>query len=462
MGTVGLSFGSPTSGQGINVQQTVSQIVANLQNVETPWKNQLTQLQSQDAVYTTLRSDLSSLNTAVQSLTDFQGVLAQMQGSSSNTNILQLTSASNSAVAGSHNITVNSLAATASFASSVVTNAADLVAGTLQFTVGGKPQTVTIPSGGETLADLSAQINSAGIGVTTNVITDPSGSVLSIVSNTGGSAGNFSLSTSVTDSSNGGAAVTFSQGQAGVDASLNVDGVSITSASNTVTNAIPGVTFQLLSAPTAPSPVQVEITNNNAAVETAMQAFVTGYNQVLKDITTQEGNDTSGKPEPLYGNPNLSLIQSELQSVLTFQQDPSGGSIRSIMQLGVSANPDGTLTFDSSTLDSLLNTNYQGVVNFLQPGNGYTSFGANLTSRLNNLGNSGPNGAVYLALNADQSIEQTLNTDVANEDQIINTQQQQLTTELNEANYILQSIPQQIAALDETYSAVTGYNVQKS
>ncbi len=458
MGTVGLAFGSPTSGQGFNVQQTVSQIVANLQNVETPWKNQLTQLQNQDAAYTALGADLSNLTNSLQSLTDFQGVLAQKQGSSSNTNVLQLTSASNNAIAGSHNITVNSLATTASFASSVVANGSDLVAGALNFTIGGTPTTLTIPSGGETLAALSTQINSAGIGVTTNVITDPSGSVLSIVSNTGGSAGNFSLSASVTDTSNASAAVTFSQGQPGTDASLTVDGVRITSASNTVTNAIPGVTFQLLSAPTTPTPVQVEITNNNSAVETAVQSFVTGYNQVLKNMTAQEGNNSSGQPEPLYGNPNLSLIQSQLQSAFTFQQSSLGGSITSITQLGVAANPDGTLTFNSSALDTVLNSNYQGAMNFLQPGNGYTSFGSNFTTTLDNLGNSGPNGAVYLTLHANQSTEQTLNTDIANENQRISIQQQQLTTELNQANYILQAIPQQLAAINETYSAVTGYN----
>ena len=39
MGTVGLSFGSPTSGAGFNVSSTVAEIVGNLQNVETPWKN---------------------------------------------------------------------------------------------------------------------------------------------------------------------------------------------------------------------------------------------------------------------------------------------------------------------------------------------------------------------------------------------------------------------------------------
>ena len=48
MGAVGLNFGSPTSGTGFDVSATVSMILANLENVETPWKTQLTSLESQD------------------------------------------------------------------------------------------------------------------------------------------------------------------------------------------------------------------------------------------------------------------------------------------------------------------------------------------------------------------------------------------------------------------------------
>ena len=50
MGTVGLSFGSATSGQGFDVASTVTQIQASEQAIETPWQNQLTALQAQDTV----------------------------------------------------------------------------------------------------------------------------------------------------------------------------------------------------------------------------------------------------------------------------------------------------------------------------------------------------------------------------------------------------------------------------
>ena len=287
-----------------------------------------------------------------------------------------------------------------------------------------------------------------------------------------------------------------------------------------------------------------------------MQTFVTNYNQAMTDINAQEGNDSSGNPEPLYGSPNVAMLQEQLQSALTFMtssgltatagsgspaswqlQAPSAndtytvaagafgtgsggtgssaaittpstltqiaaalnvagtgysatldptatiltvtaaasspatlataaptltsggsGSVTSLTQLGISVNNDGTLTFDSSTLDSLLNTNYQDVANFLQPGNGFTSFGDNFTSILNNLGNSAPDGVVYLALQSDQSTEATLNTDVTNENALIAQQTQTLTTELNEANYTLTEIPQQLQYVNELYSAISGYN----
>ena len=136
MGTpVGISFGSPTSGQGFDVATTVSQITASMQAVETPWNNQLTELKSEDTAYTTLGTDFSNLTTSLQALTDFQGVLASMEGSSSNTSVLQLTSASNTAIAGSHTVVVSTLAQTNSYYSNDFANSSDLVTGSLTLTI---------------------------------------------------------------------------------------------------------------------------------------------------------------------------------------------------------------------------------------------------------------------------------------------------------------------------------------
>ena len=245
MGTVGIAFGSPTSGQGFDVNTTVSQLVANLQAVETPWKTQLTSLQSQDTALTSIGTDLSTLSTSVQSLTDFEGVLAEKQGSSSDESVLELTSAASNAVAGSHTFVVNTLAQTSSQYSSTI-SPTDSLSGTLTFAVGGAAtQTITVTSSDDTLSSLADTINSGSYGVTANVITTSGGELLSLVSKTSGAAGGITIGGSLQDATTS-TAIGFTQGQAGQDAQLTVDGVAVTSASNTVTNAIQGVTIQLL------------------------------------------------------------------------------------------------------------------------------------------------------------------------------------------------------------------------
>ncbi len=556
MSTVGLSFGSPTSGQGFDVSSTVNQIVNIMQGVETPWKNQLSSLQSQDTALTSLGSDLSSLSSALQSLTDFQGVLATKQGSSSDNSILELTSAATNAVAGSHTIVVNSLAQTSAYYSNSISSS-DTLSGSLTIQVGsGTAQTITLDSTDNTLSSLANAINSGSFGVTANVLTDASGSRLELTSNTSGTSGDITLSGALTDAATS-SALSFTQAQAGADAQLTVDGIAVTSASNTVSNVLPGVTFQLLSAAPGTN-VQVQITNDNSAVESAVNSFVSAYNKVIGDLNTQESKNASGNPQPLFGSPTVATLQQDLESAMNFTQpanaaatdttigtsdtlsgslaisvgggtaqtvnvntsDPtlaglatainaanpgvtasvitagndstlslvsstsgSAGAINvtssltdttsgqavtfgssqtnpvtSFSQLGISVGNDGKLTLNSDTLDSLLNSDYRGVVNFLQPSAGFTSFGGNFTTVLGNLGSTSPTGVVSLALKENATVEKQLNTDISNEDTLINQQKSTLTAQLNQANQILQSIPEQLTQVSELYSAITGYN----
>jgi flagellar hook-associated protein 2 len=95
---------------------------------------------------------------------------------------------------------------------------------------------------------------------------------------------------------------------------------------------------------------------------------------------------------------------------------------------------------------------------FFQTSSSFTSFGANLTSTLSNLGNTAPSGVIYLALQQDASEESGLNTNISNKNSAISTQQSQLTTELNEANCTLEEIPEQLQSVNELYSAITGYD----
>ena len=348
MGTVGLSFGSPTSGTGFNVSSTVAEIVSNLQNVETPWKTQLTSFESQDTVISSLGTLFSNLSNDMSSLTDLQGVLAQKEGSSSDTSVLELTAASSTATAGTHSVVVNNLAQTSSGYLDSIANASDTLSGSMTIQLGnGNTENIVIGaatnppaantiytgSGNNTLADVVSAINSANLGLTANVLADSSGSVLSLVSGTSGATGKLTVVSSLTDpnnvtSTNTIGTLNYNLGVTAQDASLTIDGVPLTSASNTVSNLIPGVTFQLL----APSPaesgntqeqVQVVIANDNTGVESTVNQFVTDYNSLISAINAQEGDTSSGTPEPLFGSPTLSLLQQQLLGGLN-QESPDG------------------------------------------------------------------------------------------------------------------------------------------
>ncbi len=455
MGTVGLNFGSLSSGTGFDVAGAVSSILAISGGIETPWKNQLTDLQAQDTAFSTIGTDLSTLSTSLAALTSFDGVLYSKLGSSSDTSTLTLTAASSSAVAGSHTVTVHTLATTSSNYSSQITTASDVLSGSLSIGVGSSSKTVTVDSSSNTLQTLASTINSGSYGVTASVVQSSTGYRLSLVSNTAGTAGQITLTSNLTDTTpSTPTAISFSQGQPGADATLNVDGLETTSASNTVTGAIPGVTFQLLSASgSANTPIQVQITNDNGSIETAFQTLVTSYNAVVADLSTQEGKDSTGKAEPLYGNPTLATIQTQLSQALL--GGTASGSINNLSQLGLTLGTDGKLTLSSTTLGTALNAHFSDIVGFLQ-NNG--SFGQSLNNTLNSLGSTSSTGAIFLAKAENAAQEATLNADITKEDALLAAQKISLTAELNKANQILQQLPSQLDEINQIYSATTGYN----
>ena len=449
MGTIGLSFGSPTSGQGIDVASTVTQMVAQLQATETPYKTQLTSLQSQDTVISNLGSLLSTLSNDITGLTDPAGILSGKQGSSSDTNTLALLSADTTATAGSHTVTVQNLAQTSTEASSAV-GANDILSGSFSFHIGsGSSQTVSVDPSNNTLAGLAATINQAGIGVSASIVTDSSGSRLSLISQTDGAAGQITIdSNSLSDATTG--AVSLIAGQAGQDALFTVDGIQTTSASNTITGAITGVTMQLLGKST--TPVQVQIDNDTSAVTTALSTMVNDYNAVVSALSAQEGKDASGNPEPLYGSPIISQLQQMLSSALT---TPSGTSLTSPTQVGLSLNSNGSLSLDADQLTTVLNDNYSGVQALFQ---NTSSFGLNLEQAVNNAGTGSTTSILTQAQTANSTAETNLNSTISTMGARITTQQTSLTAELNAANQTLQEIPMQLNMVNEIYSAITGFN----
>ena len=449
MGAVGLSFGSPTSGQGFDVATTVAAIVANLTAAETPYKTQLTNLHAEDTVISNLGTLMSTLSTDIDNLSGATGALSALTGSSSDTGVLQLTGASTGATAGTHSIVVSQLAQTASAYGSPVAST-DSLSGSLSIQVGtGAAISVAVDSTNDTLSGLAASINQSNAGVTASVIEGSSGAQLSLVSGTSGAAGGITLDASGLTDATTNAGITFTSGPAAQDAMMTVDGIAATSSSNTVTSVLPGVTFQLLGTSTAP--VQVNILNDTSTMSTAVTTLVKDYNAVVSALTTQEGNTTAGAAEPLYGNPLVATLQEQLESAISGSGTSGTSTLSSI---GIAVNANGSLSLDSDTLATALSTNFNSVVGLFQ---GVGGVGETLTSTVDALGSTLPTGVLALAASENASQETDLNSTITALGTNITAQTASLTASLNAANETLQSIPLQIQEVNQLYSAITGY-----
>ncbi|MDT7815634.1 MAG: flagellar hook-associated protein 2, partial [Acidobacteriaceae bacterium] len=370
----------------------------------------------------------------------------------SDTNSLALTTATSQAVAGSHSITVTKLAQNATSYSAAIP-AADTLAGSITLQVGSQPATtIAVNSQNPTLSGLAAAINQAGVGINASVISDSSGARLSLVSTTSGAAGAITVGSTQLQDASSGSPISFTPGQQGQDAQLVVDGIPLSSSGNTVSNVIPGVTFQLLNITS--SPVQVQIANDTGSATTAISTFVKDYNAVVSALNAQEGKDSSGNAEPLFGNPLIASIQQQLSSALTKQQ---AAGIRSIGDLGLQMNGDGTLTINNDSLTQALTSQFTDVQSFFQ---GAGSFGVNMMTAVNNSGSSNPLGTLNQATQSNARIESSLNDSVATMDASIATQKTLLTAQLNAANQTLQLIPLQVNEINQLYSAITGYNTK--
>ena len=200
-----------------------------------------------------------------------------------------------------------------------------------------------------------------------------------------------------------------------------MDGVQLTTASNSVSNALPGVTFQLLSVPASGSSVQVVIANDTTSVASAVSTLVADYNKVIQAINTQEGKDSSGNAEPLYGSTILARLQQSLQSALGGSF--GSGAVKTACSLGITTNTDGTLSLNSDTLISMLNSHFSDVTSFFQDPGGFGSF----SNSLNNMGTGYGAGMISLALKENKSQEKTLNDDIDAQESLIATQKARLT-----------------------------------
>jgi flagellar hook-associated protein 2 len=334
------------------------------------------------------------------------------------------------------------------------------LSGSISIQVGsGTAQTVTLNSSQTSLSDLAQAINSAGIGVTAGIAASNGQSTLTLASQTSGSAGAFTVNSSIVAASN----IPLSYTAASTTGSQPSQGTlsSIPSSGDTLTGSI---TVQVGATGTQQ---QIDMSTVDSAEGSstlaALQQYITTNSPMLGFSASLVPSSGSPQSLSLVSNTSGSICNLNVSSSLidttsttsTTLNYTNASDINSLTTLGISVNNDGSLTFDANALDTVLNSDYSSVASFFQNASGW---GQNFSNVLTNSGSSSSTGILGLAASANSTTESTLNAEITKEQSYISAQQSSLTTELNQANEILEELPSQLQGINELYSAITGYN----
>lgn len=357
-------------GTGLDINSIVSQLVsAEKQPEQSRLDNQKSQLQTELSAYGKLKSSLSSVGDALKGLGDLK---AGRTASVSDGSVLSAKAGDNAAI-GNYSIVVSHLAQAQSLASQDFSSSTATVGtGTINLSVGsGASKTITIDSSNNTLQGIADAINNAGAGVSASIVNDGTGYRLALSSGTTGASNTINLTVTDSDGNNTDtsglsalASANMTQTVAAQDAKFTVNGLQITSASNTNDSAIQGVTLNLKQASSTPTTVSVNA--DTSSVVSAVQKLVTAYSSFNKQASQLSAYDPSTQQAGvLLGDSTLRTVAGRLQSALINPVAGAPAAYASLVDVGITTDSNGNMQLDTSKLQAALKDNFGGVVGML-------------------------------------------------------------------------------------------------
>lgn len=365
-------------GSGLDIEGLVTQLVAaEGQPTALRLDRKEASLQAKLSAFGTLKGGLSSFQdslSGLKSLSNFNARTATVSDSTFFT-----ASATSEANAGIYDITVSKLAQSHKLASSAFTNSTDVVgSGTITFRFGtydpgetsftanpdASSQSVVIDSTNNTLEGIRDAINDADIGVRASVINDGIGYRLLLSSASTGADNAIEVTVSDDDGNDTDASglsqLVFTTTTknlfttvSGQDAELTIDGLAITRASNTVTEAIEGVTLNLADVGSANLTIELD----KAGTRTAIEEFVDSFNELMATMNQLSSfNADTQEAGTLVGDATLRTISNQIRQILGAQV--GSGLVTSLADIGITTERDGTLQLDSTKLQNALDNNY--------------------------------------------------------------------------------------------------------
>lgn len=367
------------SGSGIDFSVLTDAIVGQASRPLNQLQNRRTTLSGRSDALKQLNARLISLNSSVSDLTDRTLGTGKI-ASSTNVNALTVTSSTN---VGLGNTIVNVIRPATQYSEAsqgyaatttpILNNngAGTPIPTTFVLRKGGSTNvaTFTIDATNNSLQGLKDKINSVAtannIGVTASIVFNGTQQQLILNTTATGAAERIQLvetppsppaKTSL-------ALTTLNQGvtptdYSSLDASLTVNNLPITRSTNTISDVVPGLTFNIKGAGSS----TVSVISNPSPFADKVSAFVDAYNAVQDFVAAQYKLDEKGRPSgPLVGDPTLRSVQQQLRAALQGVSKANGGALTNLTDVGFGRDSSGKITLDKSLLDQKLNSNFSDV-----------------------------------------------------------------------------------------------------
>jgi len=361
-----------TSSTGLGSGLNITEIVSALVTADTAAKK--AQITRQTSNNTAMISGIGSLRSA---LTAFQDAMKKLNdkdapsfnafaATSGNEAVVKVTS-SNTAVAGSYDIKVVNLATSSKVASQSFSGGAStaIPEGELTISQGGKDYKINVAAGA-TLQTVRDQINKelGANGLSANIVNEEGGSRLVLGSTTTGANSDISVS-GISELEIDGTTKMAGSGAGYItdlakDAELTIDGLTVKSAKNTISDAISGMTLELTGATpsgASGSATKITVAADNDGLKKSIQSFVDSYNTLQKAITsltsTSRDDDDNLVLGPLTNDPTTRSLLGDVRKVLS--EVGSGDQLTTLSQLGINTQKDGTLEFNSTKFTAAMN-----------------------------------------------------------------------------------------------------------
>jgi flagellar hook-associated protein 2 len=338
---------------------------ADVANQRQYYTGKQTALQTKLSGYTMLSNALTSIKTNLTAL-NTQATFNAKTATSSDSTALSAT-VTGKPSAGSYDMVISQRAQSHTLASvGVASQYTALGTGTFNLTVGGSTKAITIDSSNNTLQGLKGAVNAAGLGVNASIVNDGTGYRLVMASQQTGLGNAITLNVTDGDGNNtdttglsqfafGAGTNNMVQTIAAQDAQFTLNGLSLTSATNSVTGVLDGMTLNLNKAQLGVT-VNLTVGSDTTGLGDKVQSFVDDMNEI-KEVTKYLGSYTKDPADTtkgsLKGEEALNTVNTNMKKFMQFRTS-DGGAYQTMADIGIKSNLDGTIVLDRTILDAAI------------------------------------------------------------------------------------------------------------